>query len=574
MASGPERKLAAILAADVAGYSALVSENEDRALSALRKLRSDIIEPKAAEHRGRLFKTMGDGFLLEFSSVVNAAACAAAIQDSIAKDESDVRLALRIGVNVGDVVFDEGDLLGDGVNVAARLEGLSPPGGVVLSEAAYVQLGNRLPLRFEYFGEHAWKNLPLPVRTYLLKRDQGEGPSVRTNRSTTQDKASIAVLPFANMSSDPEQEYFADGLAEDLITDLSRNAGLFVIARNSTFAYKNRSVDVRRIAADLGVRYLLEGSARRAGNRLRVNVQLIDATSGAHVWAERFDRDLHDIFAVQDEVTARIVEALVGKLVRGPARARTDSIEAYDLCVRARNLQATQAGDLTCLREGQALLNKALAIDPDFAEAHRWLAFNHWSAWAQCNDSDSFNRPLSVRHAERAVALDPSDAGNQWVLGYVLAYEHRWREVDAAFKAALAIDPNNADAYAALTDITVMAGEAEAALAQIEQAFRLNPYPTGWYYWEMGLAQYAAGKYAAAAATLRNDATYGTGSRRILAASLAQLGELEAARSEAGLYQKFNPSFTISRWAAVQPYRDAATLAHFVDGYRKAGLPE
>jgi TolB-like protein len=376
------------------------------------------------------------------------------------------------------------------------------------------------------------------------------------------------------MSSDKEQEHFADGLTEDLITDLSRNAGLFVISRNSTFAFKNKHMDARRIASDLGVRFLLEGSARRAGNRIRVNVQLIEAATGVHIWAERFDREIQDIFAVQDEVTAKIVGALVGRLIQTPVRTRTSSIEAYDLCVRARLLQATSAGSISGLREGQKLLYKALAIDPTFAEAHRWLAFNCWSAWAHCYEPMDEYRPVSVEHAERAVKLDPNDAGTQWVLGYILSFERRWAEVDSAFARALEIDPNNADALAALTDIAVMRGEPGVALEHIQKAMRLDPHPLGWFYWELGLAQYAAKQYDAAVETLRKDATYKTGSRRILAASLAQLGLLDDARREATLYLADNPRFTISHWASTQPYRDDAALAHFVEGYRKAGLPE
>jgi tetratricopeptide (TPR) repeat protein len=352
---------------------------------------------------------------------------------------------------------------------------------------------------------------------------------------------------------------------------LSRNAGLFVIARNSSFAYKGKSIDVRRIASDLGVRHLLEGSARRAAGRVRINVQLIDAIGGGHLWAERFDRELQDIFAVQDEVTSRIVEALVGRLTAQPQRNRPKSIEAYDLCVRARIL--SEQSQLAA-REAYLLLQQAIKIDADYAEAHRWLALNRLMAWLHWGEPMDPNRSLSVTTAEKAVALDPNDAGCRWILAVILAYEDRWELSDAEFKAAFALDPNNADAWAHLSDISYLRGQVAESLDQIEKAFRLNPLPASWYYWLLGQAQYAVRHYEAAVATLRHEDTYRTGSRRILAASLAQLNRLEEARRESEMFLLSNPHFTIGHWASTQPFRDEATRAHFVEGYRKAGLPE
>ena len=331
-----ERRLAAILAADIVGYSRLMGENETGTLQTLKRLRAEIIDPKIDEHKGRVFKTTGDGILAEFPSVLNAVACAADIQRGLQARNSDLPadkvITLRIGVNLGDVIVDEEDIFGDGVNVAARLEGLAMPGGVAVSAAVCEQIGNRLDLRFEDMGEHELKNIDRLVRVFKVEIDRP--PSPERPVPALPSRPSIAVLPFVNMSTDSEQEYFVDGLTEDLITDLSRNAGLFVIARNSTFAYKGKAFNARTIARDLGVRYLLEGSARRSSGRVRVNVQLIDSVEGGHVWAERFDRGLDDIFAVQDEVTAKIVEALVGRLMAPPPRNRPKNLEAYDLCVR------------------------------------------------------------------------------------------------------------------------------------------------------------------------------------------------------------------------------------------------
>lgn len=386
------------------------------------------------------------------------------------------------------------------------------------------------------------------------------------------DKPSIAVLPFVNVSNDPEQEPFTDGLTEDLITDLSRIPGLFVIARNSSFVYKGKAVDVRAIADDLGVRYLLEGSARRTAARVRINAQLVDASSGDHLWAERFDRELEDIFAVQDEVTGKIVEALLGQLRPPPLpRKRPGNIDAYDLCVRARRLMddTPQAA-----QEAHLMLTRAVSLDPDYAEAYRWLAMNHWMGWVHSGGPTEAARSLALELARKAVTIDPTDAGNRWILAYLLAYEHSFTEADAEFAKAIELDPNEADTWAALSDIEVLAGRVEEGLKHIRKAFRLNPFPASWYYLTLGQAQYAAGDYAAAIETLRSDETYRTSSRRFLAASLAQLGRLDEARTEAELFLVANPVFTIRHWAATEPFRDDATLAHFVDGFRKAGLPE
>ncbi|RAZ78442.1 winged helix-turn-helix domain-containing tetratricopeptide repeat protein [Mesorhizobium atlanticum] len=388
-------------------------------------------------------------------------------------------------------------------------------------------------------------------------------------------KASIAVLPFVNIDGIPEQDAFTDGLTEDLITDLSRNAGLLVIARQSSLAYKGKTTDVRIIAHDLGVRFLLEGSARRAAGRIRVNVQLVDAIGGDLLWAERFDRNIEDVFAVQDEVADKIVQALVGKLTPPlPPRNRPANLDAYDLCVKARALIASMGGSPEAVRESILLLKQAVTLDPGYAEAIRWLAFNLWSLWSNAIDSADSNLAEAIRLAERAVSLDPNDGSNHWIFGYLLASAGRWADSEREFAATFTLDPNHADAMIMCAELTAMAGRAAEAIDLIKRAFRLNPHPSGWYYWELGLAQYAARDYGAAVKTLRTEATYRTGSRRILAASLAQLGRLDEAVREGQIFLANNPGFTTSQWASRQPARDAGTVEHFVDGYRKAGLPD
>lgn len=413
--------------------------------------------------------------------------------------------------------------------------------------ATVPRVGYRFTGAVERLGSATREPLPLPARP------------------------SIAVLPFVSLGNDPEHDSFADGLTEDLITDLARIPGLFVIARNSTFAYKGMAFDVRAIGRDLGVRYVLEGSARRAPGRVRINAQLVDAASGDHLWAERFDRNLEDIFAVQDEVTAKIVEALLGRLRALPQRNRPRNLEAYDLCVQARKLMDDSP---QTAREAQLMLTRAVSLDPQYAEPYRWLAMNRWMGWVHSGGPTEDDRGAALALARKAVALDPTDAGCRWVLAYLLAYDRSFAEADAEFARATELDPNEADAWAARSDIAVLAGQVEEGIEHIRRAFRLNPFPASWYYLALGQAQYAAGDYEAAVGTLRRDETYRTSSRRFLAASLAQLGRLEEARSEVELFLVGNPHFTIRHWAATEPFRDGATLEHFVEGYRKAGLPE
>ena len=401
-----------------------------------------------------------------------------------------------------------------------------------------------------------------------------ENPSRETQATSVPDllgKPSIAVLPFENMSGDPEQNYFADGIAEDIITDLSRLGRLFVIARNSSFTYRNRVVDAKTIGQELGVRYILEGSVRKVANRVRITGQLIDTATGTHLWAQRFDGDLENVFALQDEVTAKIVEELLGRLTMPPPRARPKNMDAYELCVRVRSLVELSSQDS---REGMLMVQRAVTLDPDYAEAHALLAHCHWMAWMHWGQPMVPHRELAMTTAKKAIALDPNDACCRWILGNILACERQWKESEKEFATALMLDPNNADTWACLSDMSVLAGQAARGLEQIRKAFRFNPYPPNWYFCLLGQAQYAARDYVTAVETLRREETYRTGSRRFLAASLAQLGQLDEAQREAELYLVNNPYFTISHWVSSQPIRDEATRDHFVEGFRKASLPD
>ena len=571
-----ERRLAAILVADVVGYSRLMEQDETGAFERLRAHRKELFEPAIARHHGRVFKLMGDGLLAEFASVVDAVECAGALQQGMVERNSSLadgqRINFRIGINLGDVIVEGDDRHGEGVNIAARLQEIAGSGGICVSAKVHDEVHRKLSFAFDDMGERQFKNIAAPIRVY---RVAGVRESVPSGGSLPLPaKPSIAVLPFTNISADAEQEFFADGLTEDLITELSKAPGLFVIARHSSFAFKNKSVDVRRVAQDLGVRYILEGSARRASGRIRINAQLIDAHEGAgHLWAERFDRDLADVFAVQDEVIGKIVEALVGKLTVGRLRERyrPASLEAYDLCLRGR---AEWAHSVEAGVDAIPLFEKAITLDPRYADAYRWLALGQSRAWLHMNRAMDPFRQLSMSSAKKAVELDPEDAGAHWALATVLLYERLWAESAKEFEISLRLNPNEADAWDALSDLKVMEGRGEEAVACSVKALRLSPHPTSPYLWSFGQAQYAAGQYEAAVKTLRNEATYRTGSRRFLAAALAQLGRLEEAREEGRLYLARNPYFRISYWVETQPFRDLATRDRFVEGYRKAGLPE
>ncbi|RWP09744.1 MAG: adenylate/guanylate cyclase domain-containing protein [Mesorhizobium sp.] len=581
----PERKLAAILAADVAGYSGLMERDEEGTHERLQLLLRDVVRPEVETHRGRIVKTTGDGLLAEFASAIEAVRCAVGLQQAMAERNvtlpEDRRLTFRIGVNLGDIMSENGDVFGDGVNIAARLEGLAEAGGILISHTVHEHVDRKLPVRFDDQGECALRNIARPIRVYRVGWEAAlADPALLAlkPRNTASappglpDKASIAVLSFTSMSSEAEQEFFADGLAEDLITDLSKVPGLLVIARHSSFAYKGRSVDIRVIAKELGVRYLIEGSVRRASARLRINALLVDAANGAHLWADRFDRDLADIFTLQDEVVGKIVNALADVLpvVRSLPKRRATNLEAYDLFVRGRSL-ATQS--LRETRAARPLLAKAIEIDPGFAEAHAWLAMSHHFGALYCGEPLEEHRMLARSAARKAVSIDPENADAHIVLGFLRAYEGELTEGVAEFEMGLRINPNHAEGWAMLADLRVFEGRAVEGIDCAQNSFRLNPYPPGDYYSFLGWAQYAAGRYQDAVETLRNPSAGGPGAKRNLAAALAQLGRMKDAREEARKFLLEFPHFSAQQWGSTQPFRDDEGRQHFIDGYIKAGLP-
>jgi adenylate cyclase len=583
-----ERKLAAILAADVVGYSRLMGEDEAGTHARLKALRKDFIEPKIAEHRGRIVKLTGDGALVEFASVVDAVQCAVDTQLGVAQRNADLppdhRFEFRLGVNLGDVIVDGDDIYGDGVNVAARLEGLAPPSGVCISDIVYQMVRGRLDLAFEDLGEQQVKNIAQPVRVWRwVNDDRAAGrPASGTGQNTAPafpDKPSIAVLPFNNLSRDPDQEYFSDGLTEDLITDLSQLSGLFVTARHAVFPYKGQPATPQQVARDLGVRYVLEGSVRRAANRVRINAQLIDASTGFHLWAQRYDRDFQDIFDLQDEIVQTIVTALDVRLTArervGIERRYTDNLEAYDLFLQAREafFRRTREG------AGQAgeLLEQAIALDPGFAAAHALLAevyrYEWWYGWR--NDEGTLDRALEL--ARRGVALDDGLPLAHMFLGWIHLWRKEHDQAIAEAKRGLALDPNSAEGHARLGHTLDMAGRAAEGIPFIETAMRLDPhYPFLYIFW-LGHAFQSMERYGDAVVAYRRTISRNpefVGAHHHLAAVYAQLGRIEEAKAEAAQAVRTDPSLSGLRIAERLPLKDPAALARMVDGMRKAGLPE
>ena len=473
-----ERRLAAILAADVAGYSRLMGVDEEGTLAALKAYRRELIDPKIGEHRGRIVKTTGDGALVEFASAVDAIRCALEIQRAMAERNAaipeDRRIEFRIGINVGDIIIDDGDIYGDGVNIAARMEALASPGAICLSDNAYQQIKGKLALDVSDMGEQRLKNIAQPVRVYGVRYETVSARPVLA----LPDMPSIAVLPFQNMSGDPEQEYFADGMVEDITTGLSRIKWLFVISRNSTFTYKGRAVDVKQVGRELGVRYVLEGSVRKAADRVRITGQLIDTATGAHVWAERYDRKSDDIFALQDEITLSVVGAIEPSLrfaeVERVKRKRSDSLDAYDLVLQAQPDVYTRMPEQS--KKALVLLDRALALDPTYALAHGFAAECHHSIFLRGGMREE-DRTASIRHAQAAIAHGQDDALALTLAGFVIGLDgHDHAAAFAAFEAALAVSPSSALTYILGSVVLAVGGEAERAIEWGERGLRLSPF--------------------------------------------------------------------------------------------------
>jgi adenylate cyclase len=587
MSERTQRRLAAILAADVVGYSRLIRADEEGTLAALKALRAELIDPKLEEHNGRIVKLMGDGMLAEFPSVVDAVRAAVESQQAVAARNAelpqDKRIEFRVGINLGDVVIDGDDIYGDGVNVAARLEGLAKPGGICVSGAVYDQVRNRTNFAFEDIGDQEVKNIDEPVRAWLWApagRPVSDIQPISDRPLALPDKPSIAVLPFDNMSGDPDQEYFADGIAEDIITGLARMRWFFVSARNSSFAYKGSAVDIKQVSRELGVRYVLEGSVRKSGNRARITVQLIDATSGNHLWAERYDRELSDIFAVQDEITESVVATIEPQLYvaesERASRKTPASLDAWDLAMRAmRHLWRMTGPDNA---RAQELLEAATERDPNYAPAYGPLGFSYiWHAWMGWGDDPIRLIPKAESAGRRAIALDDQDPWAHLVMACVYGYGRRHEDAVDELRKALDLNPNFSLAYAWLGVVMGYAGKFEESIEALDRAYRISPRDpfNAWLPALRSVVYFAVERYGEA-----RDLAYETikmrpdmvGAWRIVTITSAHLGDLDEARRALAETQRLQPTISLAWARRYGPWARPQDLDRYVEGFRLAGL--
>jgi adenylate cyclase len=621
------RKLTAILSADVKGYSRLMGEDELATIETLKNYR-EIMAALINKFQGRVVDSPGDNVLAEFSSVVNALDCAVEIQEELksrnAELPEDRRMEFRIGVNLGDVVENGERIYGDGVNIAARVESLAEGGGICISGMAFDQIGKKLPLGYEYLGEQTVKNIETPVRVYrVLMEPEAAGrvigqerPRLRAWRNAVMaavvafvlvaaaltvwnfyfrapriepasvermafplpEKPSIAVLPFTNMSGDPKQEYFSDGLTEDLITDLSKISGLFVIARNSVFIYKGKTVKIAEVGRELGVRYVLEGSVRKAGDRVRITAQLVDATTEGHLWAERYDRELKDIFSLQDEVAQKIVAVLAVKLTEDEekrlVRKYTDSMEAYDSFLQGLEYKNRYTKEANV--QARQMYEKAIDLDPGFAAAYAFLGLTHFHEWSLGWTQDPRSLEQAFELAQRAIALDDSLPQAHAILGEVYLWKKQHEQAIAELEKTIALNPNDADGIARLGNILNWTGYPEKAIGLVKKAMRLNPVHPVWYLWNLGHAYFLTGRFEEAIETLKRVLGRNPGflaAHVYLTVSYSELGRHEEARAQAAEVRKLNPQTTSTEaWRQRIPYKDQAASERLFDGLRKAGV--
>ena len=581
------RKLAAIMAVDVVGYSRLMGEDEAGTARVVREHR-DAARPFVSDRGGRIVKTMGDGLLVEFASVVDAVECAAAIQRLMVERNAETpeskRIVYRVGVHLGDVLIEGEDILGEGVNIAARLEGICEPGGVLISGSVYEHVRGRVEASFVDLGERDLKNIARPVRAYRVAIDHPATANSAAPKpevaAATRDKPSIAVLPFQNMSGDPEQDYFADGISEDIITALSKLSQLFVIARNSSFSFKGKNVQVQEIGKTLGVRYVLEGSVRKVDKRVRITAQLIDAANDGHLWAERFDRDLTDIFAVQDDVTGQIVSALSLNLTQGERHRlmaeQTDNMEAFDCFLRGRELWWRHAKEPNA--QARELLLRAAELDPQFAPAFAWLGAAHIIDYvSQWTDPPLRSLDLAYEAATRSAALDPKYPAAYWALIFANLWMRRYDDAIRAGETAIANNPNDAEALNGLGVVLHYSGRSAEALRHFERAMALNPLCPGMWLHFQGQAYYQLQRYEEAENVLKRRifrTPETDASRVLLAATFGQTGRLDEAREQWREVLRVNPAYSLEHRRKVLPYKNPADFETVVDGLRKAGLVE
>ncbi len=620
-----ERKLAAILCADVYGYSRLMGDDEEATLRTLTSHRK-LIDSSIEQHHGRFVNSAGDSVLAEFASVVEAVNCAVEIQAALKAENANLpparRMEFRIGVNLGDVMAEGEQIYGDGVNVAARLESLADPGGICISGTVHGQVRDKLALGYEDHGEQAVKNIARPVRVWRVvlngtpaapretrriarrywhaglfsiaglamvlgtivvvqhlslkpPRTSASIPPAQKPALALPSIPSIAVLPFANLSGDANQEYFSDGITDDLITDLSRLPNLFVIARTSSFTYKGKAEKVQQVGRELGVKYLLEGSVRKASDQVRINVQLVDATIGNQVWAQRYDRQLRDIFKLQDEIVRGLIATLglqLAVLEKGfVVPDRTNNLEAYDYFLRGYELFVVLTPD--AIASSGKMFEKAIALDPGYADAYTHLALVHFMDYVWQSDTDSHALDRAEELARKAVSLDDSNADAYATLGFVTAYKGRPNEAVADGKRAIALDPNNAFAYFALSKISIILAKPEETLTYAQKALRLDPNHPERYSNEMGIAYNQMGRYREALDALKAGRPNDPWTHAHLIYAYTELGREQDARAEAAEVLRLAPRFSLEGVRKIIPVNwDTPVGRHYLDDLRKAGL--
>ena len=576
------RKLRAILSADVKGYSLLMADDEVhtiQTLKAYRQIMSDLIQ----QHSGRVVDNPGDNLLAEFSSAVNAVECAGYIQNRLKKENDrfaeDKRLLFRIGVNIGDVIQDGDRIYGEGINIAARIESLAEAGGVCISRNTNDQIKNKLRLETEYLGEYELKNIEDPVWVYKVLLDTESPTSLFEESFELIEKPSIAVLPFVNMSEDPDQEYFSDGITEDIITDLSKISELFVIARNSTFAYKNKSVNIQKIGKELRVQFILEGSIRKAGNRVRINAQLIDVSTGGHLWAERYDRNLIDIFDIQDEVTHEIVTELALNLTTSEENQLTyrgtENLKAYDCVLRGMKKHWNYTKEDNS--QAQVLFKEAIDLEPNYAEAYSRLALSLLHSWTQGWNQIPPILEKAFQLANQALTLNDSLAEAHRVLGDIFLYQREHEKAAFELKKAITLNPNYPDALVGLADVLNWAGKSNDAIPLMKRAMQLNPHHPAWYPYVFGLSYFFLNENTKAVEILEKGMVHNPdflGVHIALAGLYAIIERSEDAEIEVKEVLRISPGFSIEVLQKMLPLNDPVVRERVVNAVRKAGLPE
>jgi TolB-like protein/class 3 adenylate cyclase/tetratricopeptide (TPR) repeat protein len=582
-----QRRLAAIVSADVAGYSRLMGRDESGTLAALKALRREVVDPAIANHGGRIVKTTGDGLLLEFPSVVNAVRCAVEVQtamaDRTAELPEDKRIAFRIGLNIGDIIVEGDDIFGDGVNVAARLQEIAPPGGICMSSRVHEDVRDRLDTAFEDGGTQTLKNIARPVQVWRWQPATAVSPpALAPTALPLPDKPSIAVLPFQNMSGDPEQEYFVDGMAEDIITALSRFPTLLVIARNSSFTYKGKAVDIKQVGRELGVRYVLEGGVRKGGNRIRITAQLIDASTGNHVWADRYDRELTDVFAVQDEITATITARLGTSIERVEidvsGRKSPSNLGAYDYYLRARAFRHNSSGREEGL-QARAFCEKAIEIDPQFAPPYAEASYSYSrevaERWDVSRRQEAITKGLAM--ATRAIALDPALSIAHMTMGMLLFRARDYKGAATSGLRAIELNPNDPESYVARGNMLYYTNNSREALALFQTAQLLNPFYPPIYDYFLGRCYLGHGELDHAIVHSR------ACSRRlqnfwppqaILAAAYAHAGDMVEAQAALAEMMRLYPVGSLARYKQEGDYQPGPETDYLYEGLRLAGLPE